>query len=146
MFRITALSFSMLLPFSLSAGEVASELQKVPSVMDAGNVLQIITGLFVVLMIILGAAWMLKRYAGFGGATNDNLKVVAGISVGQREKIVVVQAGEVQLLVGVTTSDIRTLHVLDKPIGDISVTETSAGGGKSFLGHLKEQVVKRGES
>lgn len=148
MSRIIVFFVSLLfvLPFSLHANEVSNELQKVPSVMGAGNIVQIVAGLAVVLVMIIGAAWMLKRYGGFGGAANENLKVVAGISVGQREKIVVVQAGEVQLLVGVTTSDIRTLHVLDKPITALTVVDTPSRNGKDFLGHLKDQVVKRGGS
>jgi len=145
-FVLIALCF----PTMLLANEVATEVQKVPDVMGVGNVLQIVAGLFVVLMMIVGAAWMLKRYGGLGGVSNANLKVVAGINVGQREKIVVVQAGEVQVLVGISPGNIRTLHVLEQHISDESSLKTAVSEGDEnsdgFIGHLRQQVEKRVES
>jgi len=129
---------------------VAVEIQKAPEVMGTGNIVQIVLGLFVVLMMIFGAGWMMKRFGGFGGVSNANLKVVAGITVGQREKIVVVQAGDVQVLVGIAPGNIRTLHVLDKNIDhESALTVKSAitvepGGG--FMDQLKQQVKKRAAS
>ncbi len=139
-----------LLPLSLFASEITGEIPKVPNVIGAGNVLQIVMGLFVVLVIIIGTGWLLKRYGGMGGVSNANLKVVAGITVGQREKIVVVQAGDVQVLVGVSPGNIRALHVLDKNIdtenqlkvGNTTVEKSSSG----FVNHLKQQIKNREES
>ena len=137
-------------PLSVSANEAAIEIQKVPDVMGAGNILQVVAGLSVVLLMILGAGWMMKRFGGLGGISNANLKVVAGITVGQREKIVVVQAGDVQVLVGISPGNIRTLHVLENNLSnenDLKANGNNASGdGKGFLSHLKHQVEKRAES
>jgi len=145
------LLLTLLCPLSVMANEtVAVEIQKAPEVMGTGNIVQIVLGLFVVLMMIFGAGWMMKRFGGFGGVSNANLKVVAGITVGQREKIVVVQAGDVQVLVGIAPGNIRTLHVLDKNIddesalADKSAVTVEADGG--FLDQLKQQVKKRATS
>ncbi|MCF6238842.1 MAG: hypothetical protein L3J79_08540 [Candidatus Marinimicrobia bacterium] len=78
------LSASLFLPLSLFANEAIKVTPKMPEVMGASNILQIVAGLFVVLMVIMAVAWMLKRYGGFGGMANNDLKVVAGITVGQR--------------------------------------------------------------
>ncbi len=141
---------SVLLPFSLFASEIAGEVPKIPSVMGAGNVLQILAGLFVVLVMIIGTGWLLKRYGGMGSVSNANLKVVAGITVGQREKIVVVQAGEVQVLVGVSPGNIRALHVLEKNICDerqLKVGNTAVENSSSgFVDQLKQQIKARSES
>jgi len=145
-FLILALFF----PFSIMANEAVVEIQKIPDVMGPANIFQILAGLFVVLMMILGAGWMMKRFGGLGGVSNANLKIVAGISVGQREKIVVVQAGEVQVLVGIAPGNIQTLHVLDKNINsdrDLNVKSQKSGGSHDgFLNHLKQQVKKREKS
>ena len=142
------LLLTLLCPLSVMANETAAvEIQKVPDVMGTGNIVQIVLGLFVVLMMIFGAGWMMKRFGGFGGVSNANLKVVAGITVGQREKIVVVQAGDVQVLVGIAPGNIRTLHVLDKNIDSESelqvksATTVDQSGG--FMDQLKQQVKKR---
>jgi len=142
---LLALLFSLSV---LSNETVAVELQKAPSVMGFGNIVQIIAGLFVVLMMIMGAAWMMKRYGGLGGVSNADLKIVAGISVGQREKIVVVQAGDTQVLVGIAPGNIQTLHVLENNIntGDrTNVKGSSVDGINGFMKHLKQQVKKRAE-
>lgn len=143
------LLLALLFPLSVLSNEtVAVELQKAPSVMGFGNIVQIIAGLFVVLMMIMGAAWMMKRYGGLGGVSNADLKIVAGISVGQREKIVVVQAGDTQVLVGIAPGNIQTLHVLENNIntGDrTNVKGSSVDGINGFMKHLKQQVKKRAE-
>jgi len=143
------LLFALLSPFSVFANEtVVVELQKAPDVMGFGNIIQIIMGLFVVLMMIMGAAWLMKRYSGLGGVSNADLKIVAGISVGQREKIVVVQAGDTQVLVGIAPGNIQTLHVLENniSIGDgVKIKVSDAEGSNGFMAHLKQQVKKRTE-
>ncbi|VAW86981.1 hypothetical protein MNBD_GAMMA17-1529 [hydrothermal vent metagenome] len=139
----------LITPFSAIANEAAVEFQKAPDVMGFGNIVQIIAGLFVVLMMIMGAAWMMKRYGGLGGVSNADLKIVAGISVGQREKIVVVQAGDTQVLVGIAPGNIQTLHVLENNLstGDnLKVKPSAAEGSNGFMNHLKQQVKKRAES
>ncbi len=144
------LLIALLFPFSIMANEAAVELQKMPDVMGAGNIFQVLAGLFVVLMMILGAGWMMKRFGGLGGVSNDNLKIVAGISVGQREKIVVVQVGEIQILVGIAPGNIQTLHVLESTINSDSELKIKAqkngNSHNGFVSHLKKQMKNRAES
>lgn len=140
---------AVLLPMPLIANEAGAEIQKVPGVIGTSSILQIVAGLFVVLAIIIGAGWLLKRYGGIGGMTNANLKVIAGITVGQREKIVVVQAGDVQVLVGIAPGNIRTLHVLENNIdGDAQLKVSSPAAednDKDFSSHLHQQVKRHEE-
>ena len=142
--------FALIVPFSILANEASVEIQKVPDVMGVGNILQIVAGLSVVIIMILGAGWMMKRYGGLSGISNDNLKVIAGITVGQREKIIVVQAGDVQVLVGISPGNIRTLHVLENNLcneNSLKAKELSTdSSSKGFINHLKQQVEKREES
>jgi len=136
-----------MLPMPLVANEVTEEIQRVPGVISAGSILQIVIGLFVVLVIIVGAGWLLKRFGGVGGMSNANLKVVAGITVGQREKIVIVQAGDAQILIGISPGSIRKLHVLERHISNenklkdniFSVEKES----EEFSDHLTQQVKNR---
>ena len=75
---------------------------------------QIILSLALVLIIIFIAAWLLRRYGRFPGVADGNLKVLGALSVGQRERILLLQVGKEQILVGVTSSRISCLHQLEE--------------------------------
>jgi flagellar protein FliO/FliZ len=53
---------------------------------------------------------------GFSVTGNGALKILGGLSMGSRERVVLMQVGEEQILIGVSPGRIQTLHVLDKPI------------------------------
>jgi len=48
--------------------------------------------------------------------SNKDLKIIGVLPLGQRERVMVVQAGSEQLVLGVTATQINTLHVLEKPL------------------------------
>lgn len=80
----------------------------------AGQILKMIAGLVVVLIMIFVVAWLARNYMGFNPAQNATLKTVAGVLVGQKERVVLVQVGERQLLIGVAPGQISLLHVIEK--------------------------------
>lgn len=80
------------------------------------SLLQVTLGLFVVLVVIAGAAWFARRFGHFNMAAKGNLRIVGGLHLGSRERVVLMQVGEQQLLVGVAPGRIQTLHVLETPI------------------------------
>lgn len=70
--------------------------------------------LLLVLGIFLAFAWMMRRFSGFQSSTKDGLRVITGLSLGTRERLVVVKVGKSQLLLGVTPGQISKLHVLEE--------------------------------
>ncbi len=96
--------------------------------------------LIVVLAIFWVFARVMRQFQGFQGGMHNGLKIVAALSVGQRERVIVVQAGNEQIILGVTSTQINTLHVLNKPL--VQASEASAQGDfKSKLSSaLKRQV------
>jgi len=70
-------------------------------------------GLIVVIALILGLAWVLKKYARLPGNNQVDMKVLGGLSLGTREKAILIEVENQRLLVGVTPGHIQTLHVLD---------------------------------
>jgi len=75
-----------------------------------------LVALFAVLALIVGLAWLLKRLPGSGLRNTDQLRVLTSLAVGQRERVVVVQVGQQQLLLGVTAHSITALHTLSQPL------------------------------
>lgn len=82
----------------------------------AGNLIQTSLGLVVILALIAGAAWIAKRFGNFKMAAQGQMKVVAGLSLGAKERVVLLEVGDEQLLLGVAPGRIQTLHVLEKPL------------------------------
>ncbi|MBO1519181.1 flagellar biosynthetic protein FliO [Oceanisphaera pacifica] len=71
--------------------------------------------LVIALILVLG--WLLRRLRGaalLGGSRQ--LKVVSSLALGQRERLMVVQVGEEQWLLGVTPQQISSLGKLDTPL------------------------------
>jgi flagellar protein FliO/FliZ len=82
----------------------------------AGAVGGTVFALVFVVGLILALAWLAKRMPGVAGSSNRALRVVASLSLGPREKVVVVDVGGKQLLLGVGAGGTRTLHTLDAPL------------------------------
>ena len=74
--------------------------------------------LLLVLGLIVGLAWLLKRLPGGGFRQADGLRIVASIPLGTKERAAVVQVGGQQLLLGIGAGGVRTLHVLPQPLPD----------------------------
>lgn len=73
--------------------------------------------LALVLLAFWGCARLMRRLQRASESGGVGLRVVGGLSLGQRERLVVVQAGDEQLLLGVSAGRIERLHVLDTPLG-----------------------------
>lgn len=106
------------------------------------GVLQMITGLGAVLALIFVGAWALRRFGRMPGGGHGQLRVVGGINLGQRERVVIIQAGSDRLLVGVTPGCIRTLHVLE-PAPEDGTTDPADDAPGSFLGRFNRELRKR---
>lgn len=86
-----------------------------PEPLAASNLVQLLFGLIVVL-IAIGATALLFRRFGRLPQGPGNLRVIGGLSLGVRERAVLVQVGDRQLLLGVAPGRVETLHVLERPV------------------------------
>ena len=82
----------------------------------AGSVLSTLFALALVIALVFGLAWMLRRLPGAGARGHQGLRVVASLAVGAKERVLVVEAGERQLLIGVTAQQISLLDTLAQPL------------------------------
>ena len=70
---------------------------------------------------------------------SQHLKVVASLSAGARERVMVIQVGEEQHLIGVTAQNINHLSKLDTPI----VTQQDNQGGAMFKQKLVQAMAQK---
>lgn len=74
-----------------------------------------IVALFMVLLLIIVCAYILKRFQP-KGFDNKGLKIVTSMQLGSKERLVVVQVGDKQQLLGVTSGQITLLDTLEQPL------------------------------
>ena len=64
--------------------------------------LLVVAGIFLLI-------WLLRRYGGLQATSSGRIRILDGISVGQRERILLLRIGSSHLVVGVGTSGISDL-------------------------------------
>ena len=111
---------------------------------DAGQVLAVLLGLLAVLAAIGALSWALRHLLRPGAGAGGLIRVVGSTSLGTRERVVLVQVGAEQVLVGVTPGRLQTLHVLDHPVSLPEPAE--AAGFPAQLNRLLGRPATRGPS
>jgi flagellar protein FliO/FliZ len=117
----------LFLVFSVHANAETSSIG--PSDIFTGDyLLQVIGSFFLVLCILFGVLFFLKRSNNAVSGGVGDMRIISSISLGQRERAVVLQVGKQQLLVGVTAQSIQPLHLLSEPLEN--------NGGKNQISFL----------
>jgi len=65
--------------------------------------------------LLLGARWLM-RFTGAQGVASVALRVVASLPIGQRERVVIVQVGERQVMLGVAPGRVALLQELGESL------------------------------
>lgn len=105
----------------LFAGETisaATGLDQHNEAISTVNILNLISGLFVVLLIFLCIAYLLKRLTGAGSISRGYIKVVDALHLGTRERLVLVKVADTYMLLGIASGSINALHILPDQLQD----------------------------
>ena len=96
-----------------------------PSSLFTGDyLLQVIGSFVVVILLLVGVLVLLRRFNGVSSQMSGNMRVVSSVGVGQRERVVLLQVGEKQILVGVGPGNVRKIHAFDEPVVEPSASTT----------------------
>jgi flagellar protein FliO/FliZ len=79
----------------------------------SGDIVEWGIGLLIVLSIFFLCIWSIRKLSGLTVSGAEKMRVVGGLSLGMREKVILLQVGKKQLILGVTPRRIETLHVLE---------------------------------
>jgi flagellar protein FliO/FliZ len=140
-FRTAIAAVMPAIPSLTAAEEAARPAYAPPPAVSSGGVVQIIFSLLLVLAVIVLVAWLLKRMNMVQQGHGNLLKVLGGVAVGQRERIVLVEIKDTWLVVGVGPNQIRTLHSLPKPEGvDLSAPAQPGGDPGKFAAMLSSAL------
>jgi flagellar protein FliO/FliZ len=119
MSRLPASLFAATLPAALCGRDAVAQ-QAVnatpPQLFSAAYIAQVLGSLTLVFLAIFLVVFFLRRVNRIGGGPGGALRVLASASVGQRERVVLIEVGEEQLLIGVAPGNVRALHALQRPV------------------------------
>ena len=106
------------------------------------QMLSLIIGMTAVLAVIAAAAWLLKRVAPRAHGNSAALRVVSGIAVGQRERVVIVEVGATWLILGVAPGSVTTLHQMPRT-PEVESHFSATDKPRRFAHWLKKTMEKR---
>src|SRR6478735_7762232 len=91
---------------------------------SGGSLVEVTLALLAIVALIAGLAWLMKRMRGFGNAGQDRIQVLSERALGPKERCVLVRVGGTDILVGVASGSVNTLHVF--PEGAIAQAAADA--------------------
>jgi len=109
----------------------------------AGSLLQVIFGLVVVLALLGGTAWLMKRFAAMRPAGAAAARVVGGVSVGTRERVMVIEVADQWIVVGVAPGSVNALATMPRQEMPAVPAGQAADGQPNFAAWLKKTIDKR---
>ena len=106
----------------------------------AGQLTQLVFGLLLVLGLIFFLAWLLRRVQQAGPAGRGQvIELIGSRALGPRDRLMLVQVGNEQILLGLSPGTITALHVLKEPV---QVPSSSEKATPEFAQHLLKILGK----
>ena len=131
------LGFTLLFPALSHAAEA------LPGTPSFGGLFQVVIALVIVIAAIAGSAWLMRRFGptqmGPGGA----MRVIGGVMIGPRERLVLVEVNDTWLVIGVTPGHVSPVHSMPRPPHTDQVTPAMLNQ-PAFGEWLKAAWQKRG--
>jgi flagellar protein FliO/FliZ len=85
------------------------------SLTSASSILSVFLSLLVVIAIIFAFAYVMRRF-NVAQSGNGQMRVIASLAAGTKEKIMVIEVGDEQHLLGITAHNINHLAKLENPL------------------------------
>lgn len=111
---------------------------------SSGDMLNWSVGLLMVLCIFFLCIWGMRKLNGIAVNGAEKMRVVGGLSLGMREKVILLQVGKKQLILGVTPGRIDALHVLEGD--DCLIKEESSVTETGFAQKLMQVMKGRSDA
>lgn len=103
----------------------------------AVGAVQVVFGLIAVVGVMMTLAWLFRRYAPGVGQSSGVARIIGGVSVGSRERVLVIQVADRWLVVGVTTGQISRIAEL---AASPAAVATAADEAPTFVDRLAQAL------
>lgn len=126
---------------ALAAVQAATPTLPGTPVVGGGDILGLLVSMLIVIAVIIVLGWLYSRSRFVGGGSTEAIQIVASRALGTKERLLIVEVADQQLLVGMTASGVQTLHVFDKPV-EINNPAAETGNFASRLRNAFQEVGK----
>lgn len=109
--------------------------------METTNLMQSLLSLLIVVGAIFALAWFLRRVQNLRPKGTGALRVHSGLSVGNRERVLWIEAGGQHLLIGVAPGRVNTLHVFDAAPEAMDVAPVAAAPSAPTFNDLLQRAL-----
>jgi flagellar protein FliO/FliZ len=99
----------------LAAGQEAASVSLQPPI-GSGDILSVGASLVLVVAAIILCGWLYSRSQGLRTRGGGIINIIATQPLGPKERILLIEVANKQLLVGMTSTQVSTLHVFDQPV------------------------------
>lgn len=111
--------------------------------LSSSYLLKLTGGLILVVAVIFVLAWLVKKMNLTPQSQTGLIKVVAGLNLGARERVVLLEVGGEQILVGLCSGRMDKLHTLATPVDADSLAVNSNQTVQSKFAQLLAGVGKK---
>ena len=106
--------------------------------MPATAILEMLLGLTLIIGILFLAAYFLRKLNGGRSFGNSGpLRIVGGLMISTRERIVLIEVGDTWIVVGIAPGQIKTLHTLPK--GELAASNSNERPFGQWLKQISER-------
>ncbi|HWU99165.1 MAG TPA: flagellar biosynthetic protein FliO [Oxalicibacterium sp.] len=141
--NLLLLAPAMLTSVVAVARPIPSTVASMPAPSPTGGLLQVLLGLIVVLGLMAALAWVLRRFNSAKGLGHADIRVIGGVSVGNRERVVVVEIADQWIVVGVAPGRVSAVATMQKQDVAIATDSDVAPPAKNFSNWLAQTLEKR---
>ncbi|MCS0807394.1 flagellar biosynthetic protein FliO [Massilia agilis] len=114
-----------------------------PAAPAAGGLLQTLLALCFVLALLAGLAWLAKRFGPRAMGGTANLRIVGALSLGGRERILVVEVADQWIVVGASPGRVNVLSTMPRQELPPAPPGMAASVPAGFGDWLKQTLEKR---
>lgn len=127
----------LLSPLSLASNEASAQVE---SLSNPTSIVSIFLSLLLVIVIVFALALLMRRF-NVTATGNGQLNVVASMVAGTRERVLVIEVGQEQHLIGVTATNINHLAKLENPL-----QKPTSSSAESFKDKLTQALAGKIQS
>ena len=103
--------FACALPASAAVGDPVRDTVDMP--VGLPELLSLGGSLLMVVAAVVVVGWLYSKSQGVRGSANDAISIVASQALGPKERILLIEVGGKQIVLGMTAQQVQTLHVFD---------------------------------
>ena len=99
---------------------------------NSNYLIQVISALILIVVILFALAAIVKKFNIVPGVSSGQMRIISGISLGGKDKLILVEIGDEQIVLGASPGRIQKIHTLAAPIATESPARLQGNAQSTF--------------